>query len=92
MACRRCASKYQLEDSEDYGICENCGASVFYDDLYYLEISDRYVCETCYHHETMRCQNCDVIDLPDVIQYYNGLYLCPNCIEQEKNKPKNIIF
>lgn len=88
ISCIDCANKYGIGDNEDYYICDICGASVYYDDMYVSDITDTQMCPTCYHHETRRCQCCGTIDLPEVIKYYKGLYLCPDCIEDEDNKTK----
>lgn len=92
IACSSCAYEYELDDNEDYFVCDICGTSVHYDDLCTLDISGSQVCPYCYQHETYSCQCCGVVDLPEVVTYYEGQYLCSECIneledKQEKEKP-----
>lgn len=92
MACHGCMDAYQLGDNDDYCVCDICGTSVYQDDIISLDLSDMYVCPECYRRETYTCQSCGVTDLPDMIKYYHGLYLCPDCISAENSKPHRIFF
>lgn len=93
MSCISCCQEYYLldEDAQGYGICDVCGAHIYDEDLYYLEISESYVCPRCYQNETVKCQICNTIDLPEVIKYREGdpRCLCEDCYHT--NKPKDII-
>lgn len=88
LACQSCMEEYNLRDIGGYYYCDCCGTSVPLDSLYQLTISGDQVCYNCYEREVVCCQLCSATDMPDVISYYNGMYLCPNCREKEKNKKK----
>lgn len=47
------------EDNDDCRTCECCGDSDYYDDMYWIEAIDGYVCETCYNEYYFRCDCCD---------------------------------
>lgn len=82
MACKKCATQYDIGDNEDYQICDICGISVYYEDICTLEVTDMHICNHCYNEETKTCQRCGCIDLPDIVKYHNGQYLCVNCIKE----------
>ena len=86
LACQSCMDEYNLKDIDGYYYCDCCGTSVPIDDLYRLTVSGDQVCYNCYEREVVCCQLCSATDMPDIISYYNGMYLCPNCIEKEKKK------
>lgn len=90
LACQSCMEKYELEDIDEYYYCDCCGTSVPEDRIYTLTISEDKVCSTCYEREVISCQLCSAVDMPDIIQYYNGMYLCPQCIAKEKRKHEDI--
>lgn len=82
MACTDCAVTYDIGDNEDYYICDICGISVHNENVYSLDISHAHVCEHCYQTETKTCQRCGITDFPEHIKYYEGQYLCPECIRK----------
>jgi hypothetical protein len=93
MACFSCAGKYRLSEEEDnYWTCEICGNSVPEEDIHYLTLSDQYVCSDCYENETSVCQRCATRDVPEIIQVFHGIPLCPDCRKIEEERPKNIVF
>lgn len=93
MACYDCSNMYDLGDIDDYYVCDICGNSVHYDDIYTLDISESQICSDCYHRETVSCQRCGATDLPDVIHYHNGKFLCEDCIqEMEAQRPPRIFI
>ena len=82
MACRDCATQYDIGDNEDYQTCDICGISVYYEDIYTLDITDMHICNHCYQEETKVCQRCHCTDVPEMVKYHNGQYLCVNCIKE----------
>ena len=80
IACESCADSYDLT-IDDYGVCDICGTSLYYENMYELEDSEVSLCPNCYENETIVCQECGKHELPGVIKYYNGRYLCQSCIE-----------
>ena len=92
IACKNCAEKYGLEESDYYCTCDVCGITVHEDDAYYLEFSDINVCPDCYERETSKCQACGIVDLKDKITVFRGMHLCPICQEHEKEKPERIVM
>lgn len=95
MSCGSCCNQYYLfnDDEENYGVCDICGTHVFVDDFIYLDQSDSYVCLQCYQNETVRCQICDCVDLPEYVKYREDdpRCLCENCYQIERKKIKNVI-
>ena len=92
MACFSCIGKYQLSEDEDYYICEICGLSISEEETRYLPLSNQYVCPYCYENETFTCQRCLTRDVPDVVQIFHGVPLCPECRKIEGERPKKIAF
>lgn len=96
MCCPSCASDYGFDDG-DYYECEICGSMTFADDMYDLEYSGLRVCPDCYHRETVRCQECGIQDMPDVVKYHDNdtRCLCPGCWEENQRneqRPVRIEF
>lgn len=86
LACQSCVEKYELSaEPDDYYYCDICGVSAPDSEMYYLDLSQEKVCRSCWEKEVITCQLCGLDDLPHIITYYNGMYLCPGCIERRKN-------
>lgn len=84
MVCPDCASNYDY-NSADYRECEVCGSITHIDDMVDLPLSGAWVCQRCYNMETVRCQECGEIDLPDVIRYWDDteMLLCRDCHDEK---------
>lgn len=80
MICSDCANHYDYT-SADYGECEVCGNITHVDDLTTLVFSGARVCPHCYETETVRCQECGEVDLPEIVKYHDHdeRRLCPDC-------------
>jgi hypothetical protein len=95
MCCPSCADRYGFDDA-DYYECEICGSMTYADDMYDLEYSGLRVCPECYRRETVRCQECGIQDMPDVVKYHDNdtRCLCPGCWEdsQRSQRPARITF
>lgn len=85
MCCPSCADDYGF-DNEDYFECEICGSMTYCDDMYDLGYSGLRVCPDCYRRETVRCQECGISDMPDMVKYHEGdtRCLCPACWEDSQ--------
>lgn len=82
MCCSNCADDYGYEYT-DYCECEICNSMTHEQDMVYLDFSGLRVCPDCFEREVVRCQECGLYDLPDVIKHHQGdsRCLCPGCWE-----------
>lgn len=89
MRCNDCEMDYGYEVNDSYGICDNCGCRIYFDDAYY--VNDEYICDHCFNNYCFVCDECGEayynhdkhcvkID-EDTVEYY-----CPHCYENYIDK------
>lgn len=63
-------------------ICEDCGSAVLKDDAYYVNGSEKYICDYCYSKYYTICEDCQEVVPKSSIHYMeNGDCICDNCYD-----------
>ena len=88
--CLQCGKSFAIETRE--GTCDSCTAPdgycgiclVDYDfeDLYYLELEDIYVCPDCLEEHYVYCEGCGEYIRKEKAVYKNDKTYCENCFEE----------
>lgn len=82
MLCPDCDDSYYEDDDDDVVSCACCGRTVYYDEAFYLDRYDEYICHHCYEREVGECEDCgEALYLSDLMEK-DGKFFCPTCFDK----------
>lgn len=94
MLCYDCNQRYGDLDDDYMCSCACCDSRIYINDAYYVGEYEEPVCDYCYAHHCVVCENCDEPYFKDecaIVESKDGepIHLCKACYEELKEKEEN---